>query len=138
MDDRFLYVSYWGTGEMRQNDVSDPRKPKLAGTVQIGGIACRTPHANGKAFSGGPQMVEIGRDDKHVYWTNSLYSAWDNQFYADGVPGAEVMANVGPSGGLELAINYWGIFTEGYWAPQIRLASGTRSTDAVGYRLVGM
>ena len=26
MDDKFLYVSCWGTGEMRQYDVSDPRK----------------------------------------------------------------------------------------------------------------
>jgi hypothetical protein len=36
MDDRFLYVSCWGTGEMRQYDVTDPRKPKLAGSVHIG------------------------------------------------------------------------------------------------------
>ena len=35
-------------------------------------------------------MVEISRDGKRVYWTNSLYSTWDNQFYPDGVPGAEV------------------------------------------------
>ena len=31
MDDRFLYVACWGTGEMRQYDVTDPRKPKLCG-----------------------------------------------------------------------------------------------------------
>jgi selenium-binding protein 1 len=69
----------------------------------IGGIARRTPHPNGKAYAGGPQMVEISRDGKRVYWTNSLYSTWDNQFYPDGVPGAEVMAIASPSGGLELA-----------------------------------
>ena len=28
LDDRFLYVSCWGTGEFRQYDVSDPFKPK--------------------------------------------------------------------------------------------------------------
>src|SRR6185295_7573879 len=28
LDDRFLYVSCWGTGEMRQYDVSDPFNPK--------------------------------------------------------------------------------------------------------------
>ena len=40
MDDRFLYVACWGTGEMRQYDVTDPRKPKLAGgSVHVGGIA---------------------------------------------------------------------------------------------------
>jgi selenium-binding protein 1 len=26
-------------------------------------------------------MVEISRDGKRVYWTNSLYSTWDDQFY---------------------------------------------------------
>ena len=53
-------------------------KPKLAGSVHIGGIARRTPHPNGKAFGGGPQMVEISRDGKRVYFTNSLYSTWDD------------------------------------------------------------
>jgi hypothetical protein len=31
MDDRFLYVACWGTGEMRQYDVTDPRKPTASG-----------------------------------------------------------------------------------------------------------
>ena len=52
-------------------------------------------------------MVEISRDGTRVYWTNSLYSTWDNQFYPDGVPGAEVMAIANPGGGLELAKDYW-------------------------------
>jgi selenium-binding protein 1 len=38
MDDRFLYVSCWGTGDMLQYDVSDSFAPKLSGTVRIGGI----------------------------------------------------------------------------------------------------
>jgi methanethiol oxidase len=66
MDDRFLYVACWGTGEMRQYDVIDPRKPKLAGSVHLGGIARRMPHPSGKVFAGGPQMVEISRDGKRV------------------------------------------------------------------------
>src|SRR5436190_1081173 len=133
MDDRFLYVSCWGTGEMRQYDVSDPRKPKLAGSVHIGGIARRTPHPNGKAYAGGPQLVEISRDGKRVYWTNSLYSTWDNQFYPDGVPGIEVMANANPNGGLALAKDYWVSFPDGYRAHQIRLEGGDCSTDSFCY-----
>ena len=31
LDDRFLYVSCWGTGEFRQYDVSDPFNPVLTG-----------------------------------------------------------------------------------------------------------
>src|SRR6185436_2857733 len=38
LDDRFLYVSCWGTGEMRQYDVSDPFEPKFTGSVHLGGI----------------------------------------------------------------------------------------------------
>ena len=32
LDDRFLYVSCWGTGELQQYDVSDPFNPVLTGT----------------------------------------------------------------------------------------------------------
>ncbi|HUJ99242.1 MAG TPA: selenium-binding protein SBP56-related protein [Stellaceae bacterium] len=133
LDDRFLYAACWGTGEMRQYDVTNPRKPKLAGSVRIGGIARRTPHPGGKAYAGGPQMVEISRDGKRVYWTNSLYSTWDDQFYPDGVPGAEVMAHAGPNGGLELAMDYCVSFPDGYRAHQIRLEGGDCSTDSFCY-----
>ena len=97
---------------MRQYDVTEPRKPRLTGSVRIGGIASRTPHPNGNPYAGGPQMVEISRDRKRVYWTNSLYSTWDNQFYPDGVPGAEVMAIANPAGRLELAKDYWVSFPD--------------------------
>src|SRR5690606_16735608 len=80
LDDKYLYVSCWGTGEMRQYDVSDPMAPKLTGSVRLGGIVDHTPHPSGRAFGGGPQMVEISRDGERVYFTNSLYSTWDQQF----------------------------------------------------------
>ncbi|MGB6196873.1 MAG: selenium-binding protein SBP56-related protein, partial [Methyloceanibacter sp.] len=38
VDDRFHYVSCWGTGDLLQYDVSDPFAPKLVGKVRIGGI----------------------------------------------------------------------------------------------------
>ena len=50
LDDRFLYVACWGTGELRQYDVTDPMKPVLAGRVRIGGIAQHAQHPNGAAF----------------------------------------------------------------------------------------
>jgi selenium-binding protein 1 len=133
LDDRFLYVACWGTGEMRQYDVSDPHKPRLAGSVHVGGIARRTVHPNGKAFGGGPQMVEISRDGERVYWTNSLYSTWDTQFYPDGVPGAMVKADVGTNGGLTLDEAFWVEFPKGYRSHQIRLEGGDCSTDSFCY-----
>ncbi|TCM84560.1 selenium-binding protein SBP56-related protein [Rhodovulum steppense] len=133
LDDRFLYVSCWGTGEMLQYDVSDPMAPKLAGKVQIGGIVQKTPHPSGKAFGYGPQMVEISRDGKRVYWTNSLYSTWDDQFYPGEGGGAMVMAHVGPNGGLTLDEQFFVAFPEGYRSHQIRLEGGDCSTDSFCY-----
>ena len=118
---------------MRQYDVSDPTKAELAGSVHIGGITRRTPHPNGKAFGGGPQMVEISRDGKRVYWTNSLYSTWDDQFYPDGVPGARSWPMRSPDGGIELARDYWVNFPDGYRSHQVRLDGGDCSTDSFCY-----
>ncbi|MEM1198937.1 MAG: selenium-binding protein SBP56-related protein [Pseudomonadota bacterium] len=133
MDDKHLYVSCWGTGEMRQYDVSDPHNPKLAGSVHTGGIVRKEAHPSGGAYLGGPQMVEISRDCKRVYWTNSLYSTWDDQFYPDGVPAAMVKADVGEDGGLTLDKDFWVEFPEGYRSHQIRLEGGDCSTDSFCY-----
>src|SRR5581483_9424762 len=72
LDDRFLYVSCWGTGDFRQYDVSDPFNPKLTGCVRLGGIVSRAAHpgAPEKALNGGPQMVEVARDGRRAYLTN--------------------------------------------------------------------
>ena len=96
MDDRFLYVSCWGTGDMHQYDVSDPFAPKLTGKVRIGGIVARAAHpaSPGKPLNGGPQMVEISRDGRRVYFTNSLYGAIDAQFYHEGLDGWMVKLDV--------------------------------------------
>jgi selenium-binding protein 1 len=110
LDDRFLYVSCWGTGEMHQYDVTDPFKPKLTGKVEIGGIVRRKGHPKrNSALLGGPQMVEISRDAKRVYFTNSLYSVVDDQFYPDRMGGWMVKLNVGdgaasPSTRMSLSI----------------------------------
>jgi methanethiol oxidase len=87
LDDRFLYVSCWGTGELRQYDVSDPFKPRLTGTVRLGGIVAHAPHPKAGALNGAPQMLEVSRDGRRVYATNSLYSAVDAQFYPEGING---------------------------------------------------
>src|SRR6185436_19262865 len=107
LDDRFLYVSCFGTGELKQYDVSDPFNPVETGSVKIGGIARRQPHPArpGKPLNGAPQMVEISRDGKRVYVTNSLYRAWDDQFYPDGIKGWLAKVDVRPNGGIELDNN---------------------------------
>jgi selenium-binding protein 1 len=42
MDDKFLYLSCRGTGDLQQYDVSDPFNPKLTAKVRIGGIVSRS------------------------------------------------------------------------------------------------
>jgi methanethiol oxidase len=128
LDDRFLYVSCWGTGELRQYDVSDPFNPVLTGTVQMGGVTRSAAHPNSGPLNGGPQMVEISRDGKRVYITNSLYSTWDDQFYP-GLCGWMAKINVGPEGGMEVDPDFFVDF--GDTRPhQVRLEGGDASTDS--------
>ena len=89
LDDRFLYVSCWGTGELQQYDVSDPFNPgrDRLGAARRHRPAQAHPARPDQPLNGGPQMVEISRDGKRVYVTNSLYRTWDDQFYPDGIKG---------------------------------------------------
>jgi len=133
LDDKFLYASCWGTGEMRQYDVSDPDNPKLTGSVRIGGIVKRSPHPASGPVNGGPQMVEVSRDGRRVYFTNSLYGAVDPQFYPEGISGWMAKADAGPNGGLKLDPEFFLPFDEGYRPHQIRLEGGDSSSDAFCY-----
>ena len=134
VDDKFLYASCWGTGEMRQYDVSDPFHPKLNGSVHIGGIVRRTAHPTqpDKPLNGGPQMVEISRDGRRVYFTNSLYRSWDEQFYPDGIDGWMVKLDIADTGKIELDPRLFVDF--GKRRPhQVRLQGGDASSDFYCY-----
>jgi selenium-binding protein 1 len=134
LDDRFLYVSCWGTGELRQYDVSDPFKPRHTGTVELGGVVRRAAHPKSGPLTGGPQMVEISRDGRRVYVTNSLYSTWDDQFYPAGLKGWMAMIDADPSGRGGVALNerFLADFGETR-AHQVRLEGGDSSTDSFCY-----
>jgi selenium-binding protein 1 len=133
LDDRYLYVSCWATGELRQYDVSDPFNPVHTGTVQMGGIVARAAHpkAPGTPLNGGPQMVEISRDGRRVYVTNSLYRTWDEQFYPEGITGWMVKIDVNPGGGIALDRNFLLQTSRGGLRPhQVRLQGGDASSDS--------
>lgn len=104
VDDRFLYVSCWGTGEFQQYDVSDPFHPKLTGSVHLGGIVRRAAHPakTQVPLGGGPQMVEVSRDGRRIYFTNSLYVPWDEQFYPGGVGSWMAKLDARPEGGMSI------------------------------------
>jgi methanethiol oxidase len=134
LDDRFLYVSCWGTGEFIQYDVSDPAAPKKTGSIHLGGIVRRSAHPKKpkQPLNGGPQMVEISRDGKRVYFTNSLYSPWDAQFYPEGVRSWMVKVDADPKGGMKLDERFLLEFEE-LRAHQLRLEGGDASSDSYCY-----
>jgi selenium-binding protein 1 len=135
VDDRWLYVSCWGTGEIKQYDVSDPHNPRETGSVRLGGIVGRTPHpaAPEQPLGGAPQMVEISRDGRRVYFTNSLYATWDDIFYPDGVGAwmARIDANT-ETGGMTIDRRFFphGNDFRGLRAHQTRLQGGDASSDS--------
>jgi selenium-binding protein 1 len=67
-DDRFLYVSCFGSDEIQQWDISDLAKPRLHSTLKPG------VH---------PNMMHVTGDGKRMYITNSLLSTADrtNDFW---------------------------------------------------------
>ncbi|MBZ5687500.1 MAG: selenium-binding family protein [Acidobacteriia bacterium] len=134
LDDRFLYVSCWGTGEFIQYDVSDPANPKKTGSVHLGGIVRRAAHPSKptQPLNGGPQMVEISRDGKRVYFTNSLYAPWDEQIYPDGLKSWMVKLDADPNGGMKLDEKFFVEF-DGLRAHQVRLEGGDASSDSYCY-----
>jgi selenium-binding protein 1 len=139
VDDRMLYVSCWGTGELKQHDVTDPAHPREVGSVHLGGIVRKTAHpaAPGEALAGGPQMVEISRDGRRIYVTNSLYGAWDDQFFPDGTGSWMAKIDTDPqTGGLGLDERFFphGDDWRGLRPHQVRLQGGDASSDSYCYR----
>jgi methanethiol oxidase len=135
VDDRWLYVSCWGTGELKQYDVSDILHPVETGSVRLGGIVGRQAHpsAPDQPLGGGPQMVELSRDGKRVYVTNSIYAAWDDIFYPDGVGAwmAKLDADV-EAGGMATDPGFFpnGDDFRGLRVHQTRLQAGDASSDS--------
>jgi methanethiol oxidase len=136
LDDRTLYASCWGSGRFLQFDVSDPFNPRQTGELQIGGIVRRAAHPSRPStpLDGGPQMVELSRDGKRVYFTNSLYTPWDAQFYPDGIKGWMVKADARDGGGLAFDPRFFvGFDSVGLRPHQVHLEGGDASSDSYCY-----
>ncbi len=135
VDDRMLYVSCWGTGELKQYDVSDPAHPREVGSIHLGGIVRRTAHpaSPDAPLAGGPQMVEVSRDGRRVYVTTSLYGAWDDQFFPSGVGSWMAKVDTDPAaGGMAVDGRFFlhGDDWRGLRPHQTRLQGGDASSDS--------
>jgi methanethiol oxidase len=131
MDDRFLYFSNWLQGDLRQYDVSNPRKPKLTGQLWLGGVLGR-PNDAGRELNGGPQMLQLSFDGRRLYVTNSLYSTWDNQFYP-GLRSWLLKIDCDPAGGMEVDRGFFVDFDDRPGGParahEVRLQNGDCTTE---------
>jgi methanethiol oxidase len=134
LDDRFLYVSCFGTGEFLKYDVSDPFHPRKTGSVHLGGIVRKAAHPRRPKtpLNGAPQMVELSRDGKRIYFTNSLYTPWDAQFYPEGIQSWMVKLEAGPEGGMKIDPEFFVDCGE-LRAHQVRLEGGDASSDSYCY-----
>jgi selenium-binding protein 1 len=135
LDDRTLYVSCWGTGQLLQYDVSDPAAPTFTSSLHIGGIVRRAAHPKDadRPLNGGPQMVEVSRDGKRVYLTNGLYSSWDAQFYPAGIRGWLAKIDADAEGGMSFDRDFLVEFEDGLRPHQVRLQGGDASSDSFCY-----
>src|SRR3989440_939172 len=131
LDDRWLYVSCWGTGELKRFNVSDPFNPLETGSVRIGGIVRRQPVGGSEPLKGGPQMVELSRDGQRVYLSNGLYRSWEDQFYPDGLDGWLIKLDADSSGGLTADPNL--LLHGEQRCHQVRLEGGDSSSDSYCY-----
>jgi selenium-binding protein 1 len=78
-------------------------------------------------------MVEISRDGRRVYFTNSLYASWDEVFYPQGVGAwmAQVHADI-ENGGMSIEPRFFphGGDFRGLRVHQVRLQGGDASSDS--------
>jgi selenium-binding protein 1 len=77
-------------------------------------------------------MVEVSRDGRRVYLTNSLYLPWDPVFYPDGIRGWLVKLDAEADGSLQVDSSFFVEF-DGQRPHQVRLEGGDASSDSYCY-----
>ncbi|XP_059053855.1 methanethiol oxidase [Achroia grisella] len=125
LDDKYLYLSTWFHGNVRQYDITDTTNPKLTGIINFGGIILHnnlkviedkefqdsiTPvKLKGKYLEGSPQMLQLSLDGKRLYVSSSLFSPWDKQFYPEMIKKGGWIVKIDvdtENGGLKLDPNF--------------------------------
>jgi selenium-binding protein 1 len=131
MDDRFVYLSNWLHGDLRQYDISDPANPRLTGQLWLGGVLGK-PSDSDRELNGGPQMLQLSFDGRRLYVTNSLYSTWDNQFYPE-LRSWLLRVDCNPEGGMEIDRDFFVDLSDRPGGParahEVRLQGGDCTTE---------
>ena len=125
-------MSCWGTGELRQYDVSDPFAPKLTATAQIGGIVRRAAHpakpnaaAQRRAADGGAEPRRpAGVPDQRTVLARGTRSS-----IPTGIDGWMVKLDTRPEGGMAMDPKFFLEMEQGLRSHQVRLQGGDASSD---------
>ncbi|KAJ4954860.1 hypothetical protein NE237_011643 [Protea cynaroides] len=89
LDARFLYFGNWIHGDVRQYNIEDPKKPVLTGQPLVAVTEDEAeqqfdvPEIQDHPLRGGPHTIQLSLDGKRLHVTNSIFSAWDRQFYPE-------------------------------------------------------
>lgn len=122
LDDKYLYMSLYLHGDVRQYDISDRRNPKLVGQIFLNGSIVSDSSVKviedkelksqpapiaikGKRLHASPQMLQLSLDGKRLYVSSSLFSPWDKQFYPETITQGSWMVKLNvdtEKGGLSL------------------------------------
>ncbi|XP_043260574.1 methanethiol oxidase [Colletes gigas] len=122
LDDKYLYMSNWFHGDVRQYDISDTKNPKLTGQIFLGGLIVNDSkvrvirdeeldsqpnpvYVKGRRLYGSPQMLQLSLDGMRLYVTTSIFKPWDRQFYPDLIKNGSTMVKLDvdvQNGGLKL------------------------------------
>ena len=137
MDDRYLFFSNWLHGDVRMYDVSDPANPRFVDRIWAGGhFGPDHPIEGERKVVGGPQMLQLSLDGERLYWTTSLFSSWDEQFYPEEGERGSVMlkADVDPRRGRmdldeEFLVDFGEVETGPARAHEIRWPDGDCTSD---------
>jgi selenium-binding protein 1 len=104
--------------------------------IKSGELGPEVPTVKSHKLQGAPQMLQLSLDGKRLYLTNSLFSAWDKQFYPELVQKGSQLLQVDVNtekGGLKLNENFLvDFFNEPYGpalAHEIRFPGGDCTSD---------
>ena len=78
-------------------------------------------------------MVEVSRDGRRIYFTNTLYTPWDEQFYPDGIRGLDGEARRAARKAAWSSIRSSSCESDGMRPHQVRLEGGDASSDSYCY-----
>ncbi|XP_017798648.1 PREDICTED: selenium-binding protein 1-A isoform X2 [Habropoda laboriosa] len=153
LDDKYLYLSNWLHGDVRQYDISDTDNPKLTGQIFLGGSILSDSkvrvirdeeltsqpspvYVKGRRLDGSAQMLQLSLDGTRLYVTTSIFKPWDRQFYPDHFKSGSTMLKIDVdvrNGGLKLddefLIDFGGDRNDVLLAHEMRYPGGDCSSD---------